>query len=252
MEVCRSSQQQPEAAVDLPIIKDIDIRKFYKLIGEHLPESAGDSAGQETGEGTVKHAFGTLQAFIDVLKSSLRDLEDNELEIYQYGDCAPAGHRSTTLSKPDIAIFRRNYALSQEEDNTFWSSIEMAMKYHSAKKTREQCLKEAATYVAYLLKARPDLISALGLLADPDSFDFLFCNATGIYKLSLSNEAAYMPLLSVVLRYLNGHQNQNVDSTLVRVRGSVLFDVSFPNASTSLGVSKGQATTFGMFSTLLA
>ncbi|KAF7775672.1 hypothetical protein Agabi119p4_4065 [Agaricus bisporus var. burnettii] len=241
MEASYSSQQQSEENVNSPPIKDIGIRKFYQLIGEHLPESVGDTLTQETGDGPGKPVFGTLQAFVDVLENSLRD---KELEIYQRGDCGRIGRRRTTLFRPDVAIFQRNYPLSQDEDKAFWGSIEMAIKYHSAKKTREQRLEQAADYVAYLLNARPDLISALGLLVEPDSLDFFFCNVGGIYKLSLSNKVEYMPLLSAVLRYLNGRQKKNLDPTLVRVQGSSLFDVSFPNASTSLGVTKGQATTY--------
>ncbi|EKM79815.1 hypothetical protein AGABI1DRAFT_127502 [Agaricus bisporus var. burnettii JB137-S8] len=240
MEASYSSQQQSEESVNSPPIKDIAIQKFYELIGVNLPEPVGDTLTRETGDGPGKPVFGTLQAFIDVLENSLRD---KELEIYQR-DCGPIGRRRTTLFRPDVAIFRRNYPLSQDEDKAFWCSIEMAIKYHSAKKTRKQRLEQAADYVAYLLNARPDLISALGILVEPDSLDFFFCNVGGIYKLSLSNKAEYMPLLSAVLRYLNGRQKKNLDTTLVRVQGSSLFDVSFPNASTSLGVSKGQATTY--------
>ncbi|KAF7775674.1 hypothetical protein Agabi119p4_4067 [Agaricus bisporus var. burnettii] len=241
MEASYSSQQESEENVNSPPIKDIGIRKFYQLIGEHLPESTGVKLTQETGGGPGKSVFGTLQAFIDVLENSLRD---KELEIYQRSDRGRIGRRRTTLFRPDVAVFRRNYPLSQDDDKAFWGSIEMAIKYHSARKTREQRLEQAADYVAYLLNARPDLISALGLLVEPDSLDFFFCNVGGIYKLSLSNKVEYMPLLSAVLRYLNGRQKKNLDPTLVRVQGSSLFDVSFPNASTSLGVTKGQATTY--------
>ncbi|XP_006456876.1 hypothetical protein AGABI2DRAFT_181316 [Agaricus bisporus var. bisporus H97] len=241
MEASYSSQQESEENVNSPPIKDIGIRKFYEHIGKDLPESAGDTLPQETGDGPGKPVFGTLQAFIDVLENSLRD---KELEIYQRSDCGRIGRRRTTLFRPDVAIFQRNYPLSQDDDKAFWGSIEMAIKYHSTKKTREQRLEQAADYVAYLLNARPDLISALGILVEPDSLDFFFCNVGGIYKLSLSNKAEYMPLLSAVLKYLNGRQKKNLDPTLVRVQGSSLFDVSFPNASTSLGVTKGQATAY--------
>jgi hypothetical protein len=112
----------------------------------------------------------------------------------------------------------------------------MAIEFHSAGKSRGERVQQAATYALYLLEARPDLVSALGLLVEPNSLDFFFCNANGIHKLSLSNEMDYLHLLAAVMDYLHDGQGKNLDLTLHRrkFKNEALFDVSVPNGSTSL------------------
>jgi hypothetical protein len=118
----------------------------------------------------------------------------------------------------------------------------MAMEFHSSGKSYEQRQKQAVTYVLYLLEARPDLVSALGLLVERDGLDFFFCNADEIKKLSLTRKEDFMPLLRAIISYLNEGQTKNCDSTLCRRKGEVLFNVSVPNGSTSLGASAGPLT----------
>lgn len=90
--------QRSEAAYNLPLLGDVEIREFYNFIDEQ--QSAEDADGQEAGESgeqqqpqekaatdevdapekgkkeEKKGAFGTLQAFIDVLERSRRRLKD--------------------------------------------------------------------------------------------------------------------------------------------------------------------------------
>jgi hypothetical protein len=160
------------------------------------------------------------------------------------GSQASTGHPTGPLARPDIAIFREGFSVSQDKDKVFWGSIEMAIEFHSAEKTPEERLSQAATYVLYLLEARPDLVSALGLLVEPKHLDFLFCNADGIKILRLSDEEHYLQVLSAVVQYLNDGQTKNLDSTLSRTWCTDRFDVSVPNGRTSLGDSEGELTQF--------
>jgi hypothetical protein len=120
----------------------------------------------------------------------------------------------------------------------------MAMEFHSGGKSYDQRRKQAVTYVLYLLEARPDLVSALGLLVERDSLDFFFCNADEIKSLSLTKKENYAPLLRAIISYLNEGQTKNCDSTLYRRKGEVVFDVSVPNGNASLGASEGASTLF--------
>jgi hypothetical protein len=171
-------------------------------------------------------------------------LRFTELEIYQHGSLSPFGHPRGIRAKPDVAIFRRAYSFHPDEDKISWNSIEMVIEYNSGKRKRKMCYGSIASYVMYLLEARPDLVSALGLLVDRDHIDFFFCNVRGIKKLSLSNKEDYLPLLSAVIRYLNGGQKKNSDSTLSRVPGTAHFDVSIPTGSGSFDVSKGPPSAY--------
>jgi hypothetical protein len=184
------------------------------------------------------------RSFVHDIELSYGASRVTEIEIYKYRSLALAGHPRGTKARPDAIILRRDYSRSEDEDKLSWGLIEMAIGYHSSGKTHERCLKKVATYVMYLLEARPDLVSALGLLVERDHIDFFFCNVEEINRLSLSKEEDYIPLLSAVMKYLNGGQKKNLDSTLSRVPGTVLFDVSVPNGSTSLGAVGGPQTTY--------
>jgi hypothetical protein len=100
MKVSCPSQEQSETDNSFILINEIGLHEFYKLIGDHPPESAEKEGGRDTGNNrqsqqpeevenekteppakrrkkTVKRTFGTLEAFIYVLESSLKDLEKN-------------------------------------------------------------------------------------------------------------------------------------------------------------------------------
>jgi hypothetical protein len=157
-----------------------------------------------------------------------------ELIIGDRGSLAPAGHPTSTLARPDVVIYQQEYSPPDKEHKVLWSSIEMAIEFHSAGKSYEKRWKQAITYALYLLEARPDLVSALGLLVESDSLEFFLCNAHGVWKLSLSEKEDYLPLLRAVLSYLNEGQGENCDSTLSREKfnNEILFNVSVPNGST--------------------
>jgi hypothetical protein len=169
------------------------------------------------------------------------------LRIEERGSQPPTGHPTGPLARPDIVIFRKGFSVNRDKNKVFWGSVEMAIEFHSAGKTPEERRRQAATYVLYLLEARPDLVSALGLLVEPKHLEFFFCNADGIKVLSLSDEDHYLQVLSAAVEYLNGGQTQNLDSTLSRARSpryTDLFDVSVPNGSSSLGDTEGRLTQF--------
>jgi hypothetical protein len=166
------------------------------------------------------------------------------LRIEERGSQPPTGHPTGPLARPDIIIFREGFLVNRDKDKVFWGAVEMAIEFHSEGKTYEVRQKQAATYVLYLLEARPDLVSALGLLVEPKHLEFFFCNANGIKVLSLSDEDHYLQVLSAVVEYLNDGQTTNLDSRLSRAGHSDLFDVSVPNSSPSLGDSEGGWTQF--------
>lgn len=104
------------------------------------------------------------------------------------------------------------------------------IKYKSTGTNEEQHVKQAASYAAYLLRARPDLISTLGLLVNSDALVFLICNACGTKKLQLKDRADYEPLLKAVVKYLNDGQPGARERTLERTRdqdnGAIRFNIT--------------------------
>jgi hypothetical protein len=174
------------------------------------------------------HLFDILNA-----QEMFRGLQ--ELEICQRDRSASIHHPPTEKSRPDIVIVRRDRLPLLEEANAYWGSIEMAIGYCPAGKSREKCLEEVISYVGYLLEARPDLVSALGLLLEPESFSLLLCNADEIKKLTVSTAEDYFPLLLAVMKYLNGGQEKNLDATLSRESDPSLFNVAVPSGVAPLG-----------------
>ena len=80
----------------------------------------------------------------------------------------PRGHVTDTKCRPDItAIFEPNW----KDENTLWPCIQLAGEKASQKS--KPALK-AASYLHYLLLARPDLHVAHGLLTDKKAITFLF------------------------------------------------------------------------------
>ncbi|XP_006456308.1 hypothetical protein AGABI2DRAFT_122217 [Agaricus bisporus var. bisporus H97] len=240
---------------------EIGIIEFYKLIDADSPASAqvedgtyggGSQQAQNVSKEQTEprateqvtnqaHAFGTMDAFVDVLESCLKCLRKNVLKAVKFGSLAPARHPNATKARPDIVIFREEYPLKQKEDNVYWGSIEMPIRFHSAGKSHEQRVDQAVSCVSHLLRARPDLVSALGLLVEVNSLEFFFCNASRIKRLSLSNAHDYLPLLSAIIKYLNDGQTKNRDSTLSRVPDTVSFNVSVTNGSAWPGFTKYEA-----------
>jgi hypothetical protein len=183
------------------------------------------------------HLFDILNAH-----EIFRDLQ--ELEICQRDGSASIYHPPTKKSRPDIIIVRRDRLPLLEEANSYWGSIEMAIGYCPAGKSREKCLEEVISYVGYLLEARPDLVSALGLLVEPGSFSFLLCNTDGIKKLTVSTAEDHFPLFLAVMKYLNGGQEKNLDATMSRESDPLLFNIAVPNGVASLGVPETERTIY--------
>ncbi|KAF7760346.1 hypothetical protein Agabi119p4_11022 [Agaricus bisporus var. burnettii] len=250
-------RQRSEAVHYLPPMDEIGIVEFYRLIDTDPPasvqvEEGTYGGGSQQDQQVLKeqteprateqvtnqaHAFGTIDAFVDVLESCLKCLRKNVLKAVKFGSFAPARHPNATKARPDIVIFREEYSLKPKEDNVFWSSIEMPIQFHSAGKSREQRVEQAVSYVSDLLRARPDLVSAFGLLVEVNSLDFFICNINGIKKLSLSNAHDYLPLLSAIVKYLNDGQTKNRDSTLSR--GTPMFIARAVQAGKPLPPSRG-------------
>lgn len=109
----------------------------------------------------------------------------------------------------------------------------MAIKYHSIGLDQHSQILQASNYAIHLLKARPDLISVLGLLVGEYDLVFLICNVSGIWKLNVANPDNYKPLIKTVIKYLNNGSSNMHDQTLERIKsdhGHILFNMATPNS----------------------
>ena len=106
----------------------------------------------------------------------------------------PRDHVTGTMCRPDItAAFQQDWL---KNDTTDWAFIQLAGEKASRGKSRDTQRKNAATYLHYLLLARPDRLVAQGVLTREDEVMFLLgiggvgikeltvpCNSRVLYKL---------------------------------------------------------------------
>lgn len=97
--------------------------------------------------------------------------DDNLLVFKDTGNKTPSGHVSGTKCRPDItAAFEKDWITV---DSTDWALIRLAGEMASKDKNLDTQKKNAATYLHYLLLARPDFLVAQGLLTTTSAVIFL-------------------------------------------------------------------------------
>jgi hypothetical protein len=117
----------------------------------------------------------------------------------------PDGHVTSTRCRPDItAAFDKDWITDDHtNDRMNWALIRLAGEKASAGKTSQTQMKNAATYLHYLLLARPDLLVAQGLLTTQTAvFFFVGIGGVGIRQLNVGwdDENLYKFLYAFIYR----------------------------------------------------
>jgi len=94
-----------------------------------------------------------------------------------------ADHPSSTHSRPDVVAYNldhlnrlNNAAVKlQAKSRIYWPFIEMTMEFHSSGHSFDDRLRQAQSYAAYLLAARPDLDSTFDLLVEKNCMIIFIC-----------------------------------------------------------------------------
>jgi hypothetical protein len=127
----------------------------------------------------------------------------------------PNGHVTGTRCRPDItAAFEEDWIT---DDRTNWALIRLAGEKASKGKSFETQMKNAATYLHYLLLARPDLLVAQGLLTTTSAVIFLVgTGGVGIRQLKVDwgNKNLYKFLYAFIYRL--HHPSHFADSSYTR------------------------------------
>jgi hypothetical protein len=119
----------------------------------------------------------------------------------------PNGHVTGTKCRPDIiAAFEKDWP---DGHNTDWGLIRLAGEKASSGKSFETQKKNAATYLHYLLLARPDLVVAQGLLTTESTVMFLVgIGGVGIrqFEVEWTNGNLYRFIYAFIYRlYIPSH-----------------------------------------------
>ena len=117
-----------------------------------------------------EHCLLCIYLFLTTHDFSL-DFPNSDLLVFKdTGNETPNGHIMGTKCRPDItAAFEKDWIV---DDYTDWALIQLVGET-SKGKSREIQMKNAATYLHYLLLARPDFLIAQGLITTMRSVMFL-------------------------------------------------------------------------------
>jgi hypothetical protein len=117
------------------------------------------------------------------------------------GNKTPNGHVTGTKCRPDItAAFEKDWIT---DDYTDWALIRLAGERASTGKSYKTQKKNAATYLHYLLLARPDFLVAQGLLTTKKAVTFFVgTGGVGIQQLKVDwgNENLYKFIYAFIYR----------------------------------------------------
>jgi len=83
----------------------------------------------------------------------------------------------------------------------------MTMEFHSSGCSFDDRLRQTHSYAAYLLTARPDLDSTLGLLVEEDCMIVFICASSGT-KMVKVEKADCLTVLAAIVEYLNDGQSK--------------------------------------------
>ena len=106
----------------------------------------------------------------------------------------------------------------------------MAMEFHSSGHSFDDRLRQAQGYAAYLLAARPDLNSTLGLLVEKDCMIILICASSGT-KMVKVKKSDCPTVLAAIVKYLNNGQ--------LNVRASHIIKTVAPDGRATFTLNAG-------------
>ncbi len=134
------------------------------------------------------------------------DLPNHDLLVFRdTGNNRPRGHVTGTKCRPDItAAFEKDWREDQKGQlHSDWALMRLAGEKASRGKSFDTQKKNAATYLHYLLLARPDFLVAQGLLTIGDGVMFLVgTGGVGIQQLIVTweDENLYRFLYAFIYR----------------------------------------------------
>ena len=134
-----------------------------------------------------------------------------------------ADHPTSTLSKPDVVAYNLNHhnflnkasVEFQAEFRAHWSFIEMTVEFHSSGKSFDDHRCQAYSYAAYLLAARPDLESMLGILIEKDCMIIFICTSSGTKEVKVQ-KLDCPSVLATIVKHLNKGQSKDRAGRIIR------------------------------------
>ena len=168
-----------------------DIEFHFDVADSHRGLSIDDFCSRandiaQTIKARREHRLLCIYLFLTTHDFSL-DFPNGDLLVFKdMGNETPNGHVTGTKCRPDItAAFEKDWIA---DDYTDWALIRLTGET-SKGKSREIQMKNAATYLHYLLLARPDFLVAQGLITTMRSVMFLVgTGGVGIRQLKVNWE----------------------------------------------------------------
>ena len=146
------------------------------------------------------------------------DFQKSDLLVFKdTGNKIPNGHVPGIMCRPDItAAFEKGWI---NDFSVAWAVIRLAGEHASKGKSSKDQIKNAATYLHYLLLARPDFLVTQGLLTTTSTVMFLVgIGGVGIRQLTVewSDENLYKFLYVSISRLY--HPSHLADPSYTRIK----------------------------------
>jgi hypothetical protein len=183
---------------------DENVPRFESITAEEFLEYL--DAGEKYNQNLVPPHSPSMDGFCSLANDIAQSIKathsrnDHNLLVFRdTGDKIPHGHVTGTKCRPDItAAFENDIT-----DSMDWALIRLAGEKASKGKSLDTQKKNAASYLHYLLLARPEFLVAQGLLTTSSAiFFFLGIGGVGIRQLEINwdNENLYRFLYVFIYR----------------------------------------------------
>lgn len=102
----------------------------------------------------------------------------------------PKDHATGSINRPDLVALQIWEKDPEIPENKFWSALEATGELKSSHRDSRGAFAQARSYVGFLLQARPDLTTGLGIYAEEEGFKLILHNSFGSFGTKLCSWTA--------------------------------------------------------------
>ncbi|PVF91262.1 hypothetical protein CPB86DRAFT_830672 [Serendipita vermifera] len=257
------------------VTENIDVKEMWKLLD---PSEERKEVFDKFSKGCLKR---NTEKYVDYFNRLSRLLYDNKYKgkgkgFIRFIECPSREfrHPTGTLCRADLVAVKdtkpmklieeirstggKQYVKSDEAerskllDKLSWSQLEAVGEIQSEGRSQTESEHQSASYTAYLLQARPDLVSVVGIFVNPQEFRPCISNACGVaYMRSIRWTSTSAP--PILCAWIARIYEPILDPSIKRInasKGGVGFNITHGDKSTDLYEITWVGTAFGRRTTV--
>lgn len=172
-----------------------------------------------------------LNEISQMVRKRIRKLKVPYIKFVDTPYRPPKDHPTGTMNEPDLIALKFQEEDHEIPEDVFWSAVETTGEIKSAGDTVVGAFTKARSYVGYLLQARPDRTTALGIYTEEKGFKLILHNCFGSFgtKLLVWGNQPNILLLCAWVWCLYHPITMTVDPTITRTvvwptKGAATYD----------------------------